>query len=157
MPTIYVAGPVLRPHDSSSDLANIYQQIYATLGRAGYKVILPIQDDNLERADPQTFYRVMEQRIASSDFVVTVFPDLNRSAPVEATMASFMHKRQYVLAGEERNVPRLIQGLPGVRSVAPMYALDDVLSRLQQEAGMSDVFDVNRGNDESGGGPLIMS
>lgn len=153
MTTVYVAGPVLRNNSLHGDRRElIYRHIYRTLTDAGFKVIIPALEYEAERADPHTFFEMMRDRIVSADLVITIFPDRNRSVPVESTIASFMNKKQYVIGAELENVPRLLKGLPGVLMVASTHELDEVLNQVTDPLRDSPSIRRRGGENTSGGG-----
>jgi hypothetical protein len=134
MTTVYIAGPVMRSVsrlENQSERSQIYGHIYETLTAAGIEVIVPVSNETTEDADPQTFFQIMKDRISASDLVITVFPERNRSVPVEATMASFMNKPQYIVAGDIEAVPRLLKGLPGMTQTVSVNDIDQVLHEIQ--------------------------
>jgi hypothetical protein len=137
MTTVYIAGPVVRSVSSlekQRERSQIYNHIYETLTAAGLKVIVPSLSETTENADPQAFFQIMKDRISASDAVITVFPERNRSVPVEATMASFMNKAQYVVAGDIDAVPRILKGLPGLSQIVSVDDVDRVLDEIQRRS-----------------------
>lgn len=163
MTTVYVAGPVLRPNSSNGDRRElIYRYIHRTLTEAGFKVIIPALEYEAEKADPHAFFEMMKDRIATADLVITLFPDRNRSVPVESTIASFMNKEQYVVGAEVENVPRLLQGLPGVLMVASTHELDEILNEITGTLSDSNVGrrrggpeNMRGGGESTGGGGML--
>lgn len=139
MKTVYVIGPVVRQnpdgtYDGSSLSAETlaaYQEIHHTLVASGFNVAFPLSEPSLEYASPGDFYLQIEERIKSSDLVITVLAEHNPSGDIEAAMASFMEKEQYVIAEDIRRTPRLLRGLPNVIRVAPREEIAEILREVQ--------------------------
>jgi hypothetical protein len=135
MKTIYVIGPVIRAFHSTPDTIEaeqVYNQIRASFENAKFKVVFPVSELWLEHASPRDFYEEIKGRINSSDLVITVLPEINPSADVESTMASFLEKEQYIFTRDINTTPRLLRGLPKVESVGRMDEITEILAKIKK-------------------------
>jgi hypothetical protein len=139
MAKIYVAGPVNRPTVASDQ--QWVQRCYtaavkaATGSNLDVEIMLPNVEPALEHATPSDFYRQISGRISSSQGVITVYNPGDGSAPVESSLASVFQKKQLILTSDEKRVPRLLRGQPGVAAVVecnewhdPEFAIRKFLS-----------------------------
>ncbi|MBI4532102.1 MAG: hypothetical protein HY709_11355 [Candidatus Latescibacteria bacterium] len=117
MGTIYVAGPVIRPGLANRRFRSVFHDVVTAADATGEKVVLPELDRSLDRLKPPDFVKLISDRIASADGVLTVLTEGDQSAPVEATLAAICQKPQLVLAKNTKRVPRMIRGLPFVVDV----------------------------------------
>ena len=137
MKTVYVAGPVERRNvvTRSPQASRIYHDMVG-LQHLGCEVRLPIAEYALELASPAQFYHEIAARIKASDVLVSVLPEINPSSGIESTVAAFMNKPQYIITGSEREIPRLVLGLPnhqGVYDATDIERLMRAITRLENE------------------------
>jgi hypothetical protein len=115
--------------------SSTYLYIREKLSSQGFEVVLPELDSYLDQLDPQEFYNQISKRLDKSDFVITVFPEMSKSAPVEATLASFKDKAQYIITGNMNQLSRLLRGLPNVKKVVQLDDVEELLSSLKDQEG----------------------
>lgn len=134
MKTVYVIGPVIRS-ENAADLhgaAPVYMQILNMFSEAGFNVVFPVSEPFLEEASPRALFEAINQRIASSDVVISVLPENNPAGDVESAMASFLKKEQYIIAGDVNRTSRLLRGLPSVARAVNVLEAPAVLAEIKQ-------------------------
>lgn len=134
MKTVYVIGPVIRS-ENDSDLhgaAPVYMQILNVLSEAGFKVVFPVSEPFLEEASPRALFDAINQRISSSDVVISVLPESNPAGDVESAMASYLSKEQYIIASDINKTSRLLRGLPGVARAVSVFEAPGILAEIKQ-------------------------
>jgi len=119
MPTVYVAGPVIRGllHHLPPSVAKIYRLIFQAAQQRQAHANLPEATLEMELASPAQFFERTVEAIRSSDAAITIFTGSDVSAGCEATIAALSGKKQLFIVEENDNVPRLLRGLPGVVEV----------------------------------------
>jgi hypothetical protein len=111
--TVYVAGEVASGYTEMSPLYHTIARVGQIHGRS---VDLPVREQMLDSLQPHDFAAAITERIRGCECVVTVLSNGDQSAPVEAALAAHFGKPQ-VLVVEHGSAPRILAGLPGVRSV----------------------------------------
>lgn len=131
MPTVYVAGPVLRGGAQLIDslVGRMYDAISGAAKELGIEARLPGATWVLEQADPASFFREIQQSIKDASVAISVFTSGDVSLGVESTIASYSGRRQLLLCPRGQHVPRLLSGLPG--TVTLLYDPTDSLNVLQ--------------------------
>ncbi len=150
MATLCVVGPVIgrfpfitRPPfmDTADQYARTYRFIDRYCGERNIKVQFPLSEPRLEESNPQEFYSQMESRIEGANIVLTVCSGENLSEPIEAAMASFKQKEQFIAYRDGMFVPRLLRGLPNVIKTVPLSELPDIMpdiaGRLSEIDGLT--------------------
>jgi hypothetical protein len=83
MPSIYVAGPVIRDGAEPAWALGVYKSIReASEGRGEF--LFPEAERDLERAQPSEFVEHVLRRISQCDGVIGVFAPETVSGPVES-------------------------------------------------------------------------
>jgi len=137
MPELYVAGPVIR-QSMEWDLSPWVQETYTRLSEIANKnataLSLPNAEPQLERSEAKEFFRAIRKRLAHAKAVITIFAAGDVSAAIETSIASVSGKKILILAEDPAEIPRLLEGLPGVVEILnPIDAdgrLDDAVRRL---------------------------
>ena len=131
---VHVIGPVVRrvsPLFQERSVRQVYFELDNRLSRNGFKVILPISDRDLESAEPERFLEEIERMIEDSEIIVTVLSKRRHlGPPVEATIAAFMGREQYVLSETPSSAPRLLLGLPNVKGPFGFRQIDEVVHNI---------------------------
>jgi hypothetical protein len=123
MPNLYVAGPVIDPHQ---EVPEVYRAVQDAAESRGWSSTLPVRDREVDGMGPRQFVRHVAGQISQSAAVVAVIPPDDQNAPVEATLAAAEQKPQLVVSHGAKRVPRLIEGLPGVMTVVDSHERDEV-------------------------------
>jgi hypothetical protein len=149
MPELYVSGPVIRQSmewDLAPWVQEIYTQLSALAHRQGKTVILPNAEPQLEHSDPKEFFRAIRKRIGSAKAVVSVFAAGDVSAGIETCMASVAGKKIVLIAEDPSEIPRLLEGLPGIVNV-----LSSADSGEQLESAILQLLGPRPGNSPNSG------
>jgi hypothetical protein len=125
---VYVAGPVWDPAGYKSAPA-IYADLDREAALRGWSVSLPERERELDELQGSDFTKAITDRIDDAQCVVTVLSPDDQSAPVEATIASYIGKEQGVVVVEGARAPRVLAGLPGVVQVVDAED-EEAVSRL---------------------------
>jgi hypothetical protein len=141
MATIYVVGPV--NGKGRRELPAWVQQCYEAVRELKnnadleLELLMPEADATLDKAEAKDFHRQIAGRISSADAVVTIHSSGDSSAAVESCLASVFEKKQLILTADEKSVPRLLRGQPGVAAVVecsewadPKFAIEKFVSRF---------------------------
>jgi hypothetical protein len=123
---VYVAG---RVSELGSGEDELYARLETAATRYGWTIALPIRDSDVDRLEPRDFAMEIAARIERSQCVVTVLQHKDQSVPVEAAMASYLHKQQ-VLVVYGMKPPRILAGLPGVASVLDAKESDTIIDHV---------------------------
>jgi hypothetical protein len=126
---IYVSGPPIADLEAGdTNSAVIYRAIERKFGKE-HDVTLPVRTHELDKLSARDFFAAMSQRINAAEGVITIIEGGDQSTPVEATIAAFSGKPQYVL--EIAAAPRLIRGLPGITGGA-IFSTEKLDHQLQE-------------------------
>lgn len=94
-----------------------YTLIEAAAHAARQSASLPHMEYELETATPRRFSEQILGRIRGAGSVIAVFLPSNPSTPIECALAVRENKRVLIIHQPDVRVPRLLAGLPGVRTM----------------------------------------
>lgn len=113
----YVAGPVIRPNQRLAPwVEQCYDMIQEAAWAAGASAPQPKVDPLLESGLPATFASQIAARIRDAGSVVAVFLPNDQSTPIECALAAAAGKRVLIIYEVGSVVPRILAGLPGVKT-----------------------------------------
>ena len=144
VPTIYVAGPVLRrdPFRSSpNELRDLYDLLERIAKRDGVKLVLPTFDKHLDKQGPAEFAKAIRKGVQEADGLIAMIDapgahkGTNLSVAGEAQWAADDGKPVVIVAKTPDDVPRLLRSLSRF-PVQPLDAVDyeDLLRKLVHES-----------------------
>ena len=132
MASVYVAGPVLRGDQPREGVKQIYRHISEVCKAAGWDAMLPRLDHSLDELEAPDFTSAIFRRIRSSEGVVSVLVEDDRSVPIEAAAAAFYKKPQVLIVESLQRAPRLLKGLPFVEGMVDFSDTTQVRSALSR-------------------------
>ena len=131
--SVFVAGPVLDPATEAAP--EIYYALDEEAHRRGWSMSLPVREYEIDGLHPREFTEAITDRIGDAQCVVTVLSPHDQSAPVEATIASYLGKEQGVVVVDGARTPRILAGLPGVVEVVGAEDHEAVFSLVDRLLG----------------------
>jgi hypothetical protein len=93
----------------------VYEGVDSQARQQRHSAMLPMAETTLEQRDSREFFHEIRRRIATAEVVVAVFEPGDVACAIEATIASVSGKKVLMVAKNSQDVPRLLEGLPGVR------------------------------------------
>ena len=115
----YIAGPVIREGTPLDPwVRQCYSIIEEAAGSARQRAAIPYVELPLERATPREFSAQILGRIRDARSVIAVFLPTDPSTPIECVLAVREGKQVLIIHQEAARVPRLLAGLPGVKTLA---------------------------------------
>ena len=135
MPTLYVAGPVLRRmsrEEREFSLYSIYQGIVAVCREQGWDCQIPELEEELDKLSPREFVSEITRRLSKASAAVIVLTSGDQSVPVEATLTVSMGIPQTIALYRMREAPRMLVGLPNVTAVVNIDSSEDLLAVIRQ-------------------------
>jgi hypothetical protein len=100
-----------------------YETAESTAKEHDASVQLPHSDRQLESSSARDFFHEIRKRIGRAQAFVGVFTEGDVSLAIEASIASVGGKRILIVAENGDEVPRLLQGLPGLVAVSDVASL----------------------------------
>ena len=134
---VYVAGPVVRgPADDDEWTESVFEQLQAEARKLGVRLVFPLPEPELEKAEPRAFFQEVSARIGGADAVISVFVPDDRATVVEASVAAMYGKPQLIIARFPDDVPRMLRGMPAEVEVSAtprnrQRTITDFLSRAR--------------------------
>jgi hypothetical protein len=115
----YIAGPVIREGTPLDPwVRQCYSIIEEAAGSTRQRAAIPYVELPLERANPREFSAQVLGRIRDARSVIAVFLPNDTSTPIECVLAVREGKRVLIIHQDGVRVPRLLAGLPGVKTLA---------------------------------------
>jgi hypothetical protein len=153
---VYIGGPVDRGFPDPrlvKWVATVLDQIRTEAEELGIDVQLPERNADLDDASPAAFYREIVRRIGGAVAVISVLGDRDAASVVESTLAGVYGKPQLIVARQNDDVPRVLQGMSSHTEVAASDEAESAIRSFLRRARDNDWEGPPRGRGAPLGGP----